>query len=440
MIRQLNQFVKKEKLFDKSSPILVAVSGGMDSVLLLHLLKEAGFQIGVAHCNFLLRGDDSDKDEKFVKQLSEMFNAPFYIKKFDTLNYAEKNKISVQMAARDLRYAWFEEIRMKNHYDYIAVAHHRDDEVETFFINLIRGTGIAGLHGIRSKSGKIVRPLLFTGRKEIEEYINRNKIKYREDKSNNSAKYLRNKIRIQLIPFLKELNPEIESTVISEIQRIKQIENIIHQVVEEKKSEALKTEDNLIKIDISKLQQLVSKELFLFEFLKPYGFSGDIIQQILKSLKSESGRQFLSETYRLVKDRKYLVLSPYQHREVLESFIVTEGYKEMRFPFHLKFQEKNVKNIEIGKDPDIAYIDLQKLRFPLSIRKWERGDYFVPFGMKGKKKLSDYFTDIKLSLIEKENTWLLCNGSDIVWIIGYRIDDRYKVSAKTKKVFVVKKV
>lgn len=428
-------------MFDKSKRILVAVSGGMDSVLLLHLLNEVGFNIGVAHCNFMLRDDDSEKDEKFVNQLAKSFNVPFYTKKFDTLNYATKNKISIQMAARDLRYEWFEEIRKKYNYEVIAVAHHQDDEVETFFINLIRGTGIAGLHGIKAKTGKIVRPLLFTGRKEIEEYVKKNKIKFREDKSNKSTKYLRNKIRLQLIPMLKELNPEIESTVKSDIQRIKQIENIFQKLVKEKQEEIQSTEGNITKFNISKLLQLQNQELFLYEFLKPYGFSGDIIQQILKSLKAESGRQFLSDSYRLVKDRKFLIISPHQADAVLESFIVTKGYKELLAPVHLKFSEINVaKKIAIDRDKNIANLDLDKLQFPLHIRKWERGDYFIPFGMKGKKKLSDYFTDIKLSLIEKENTWLLCNGDDIIWVIGHRIDERYKVAARTKKVFIAEKV
>jgi len=441
MIRKLIQFVKEEKLFDKSKRILVAVSGGMDSVLLLHLLNEAGFHIGVAHCNFKLRDDDSEKDEKFVNQLAKRIDAPFYTKRFDTLSYATKNKISVQMAARDLRYAWFEEIRKKNHYDVIAVAHHQDDEVETFFINLIRCTGIAGLHGIKAKTGKIVRPLLFTGRKEIEEYVKKNKIKFREDKSNKSTKYLRNKIRLQLIPMLKELNPEIESTVKSDIQRIKQIENIFQKLVKEKQEEIQSTDGNITKFNISKLLQLQNQELFLYEFLKPYGFSGDIIQQILKSLNAESGRQFLSDSYRVVKDRKCLIISPHQADAVLESFIVTKGYKELLAPVHLKFSEiKVVKKIEIDRDKNIANLDLDKLQFPLHIRKWERGDYFIPLGMKGKKKLSDYFTDIKLSLIEKENTWLLCNGDDIIWVIGHRIDERYKVAARTKKVFIAEKV
>jgi tRNA(Ile)-lysidine synthase len=441
MLQRFKQFIKQENLFLTNQKILIAVSGGIDSVALCHLMHEAGYSFGIAHCNFKLRGDDSEKDEKFVNQLSKRFDAPFYTKRFDTLSYTVQNKISVQMAARDLRYAWFEEIRKKNHYDFIAVAHHQDDEVETFFINLIRGTGIAGLHGIKAKSGKIVRPLLFTGRKEIEEFSKKNKIKFREDKSNQSTKYLRNKIRLQFIPMLKELNPDIESAVKSEIQRIKQIENIFQKLVKEKQEEIQSIEGNIIKFNISKLLQIENNEIFLYEFLKPFGFSGDIIQQILKSLKAESGRQFMSDSYRILKDREYLIVSPYQTDDVLESFIVTKGYKELQVPVHLKFSEnKFSKKTDINKDKNFAYLDLEKLHFPLQIRKWERGDYFIPFGMTGKKKISDYFTDIKLSLFEKENTWLLCNGDDIIWVIGHRIDERYRITTKTKNIFIAEKV
>jgi tRNA(Ile)-lysidine synthase len=389
----------------------------------------------------MLRGDDSDKDEKFANQLSIKYNVPFFVKRFNTQVYAEENKISVQMAARDLRYAWFEEVRKKNHYDVVAVAHHQDDEVETFFINLVRGTGIAGLHGIKPKKGKIVRPLLFTGRKDIEDYVKKNKIKFREDKSNQSTKYLINKIRLHIIPMLKELNPYIEATVKSEITRIKQIESVFQNLVKEKQEEIQITDGDITKFSISKLLQLENNELFLYEFLKSYGFSGDIIQQIIKSLKAESGRQFISDTYRIVKDRKYLIISPYLPDDALESFIVTRGYKELVTPVHIKFSEKKFsEKTEIDKSKDIAYLDFEKLEFPLHIRKWEKGDYFIPFGMKGKKKLSDYFIDIKLSLIDKENIWLLCNGDDIIWVIGHRIDERYKITAKTKNIFIAEKV
>ena len=437
MLKSFVKYISKNKLFTKKQKLLVAVSGGMDSVLLCHLLSKADFKFGIAHCNFQLRGRESDADEKFVSQLAKHFNVPFYVKNFNTENYAIDKGVSVQMAARELRYCWFEEIRIKNKYNFIAVAHHQDDEIETFFINLIRGTGIAGLHGIKAKAGWIIRPLLFTERKEIEEYIKKNKIKYREDSSNSSVKYLRNKIRHKLIPFLKELNPDIENTIKSNIERIKQIENIFQQLVGEKREELISKEKDIIKFDIKKLLELKNLEMFLFEFLKPYGFSGDIIGKIASGLKKESGKQFFSPSYRLLKDRTHLLVVPLEKEKKEQTYIITEGYKELNSTLHLKFKKENiVKGFEVIRAASTGMFDLSKLIFPLTIRKWKQGDFFFPLGMKGKKKLSDFFTDIKLSIFDKENIWLLCNGNDIIWIIGHRIDNRYKVTDKTKKVFI----
>ncbi|MGD0709561.1 MAG: tRNA lysidine(34) synthetase TilS [Bacteroidales bacterium] len=438
MKNQLIQFIKEEKLFDKNSKILVAVSGGMDSVLLLHLLNDAGFMVAVVHCNFQLRGKESDGDETFVSQLVNKLDLPFHVKRFNTADYAEEKKISIQMAARELRYAWFEEVRIKNSYDFIAVAHHRDDEVETFFINLIRGSGIAGLHGIKPKTGNIVRPLMFADRGEIEAYVKKNKIKFREDSSNTSLKYMRNKIRHQLLPLMKELNPDIEKTVKGEIERLKQIESVFLEMVEVKRKEITGREGSLVKFDINKILSLSQKELFIYELLKPYGFSGNIIATICKSLKGEAGKQFFSSTHRLVKDRSQLIVSPNVEIESVQDFIITEGYKELKEPIHLKFKTISItKDFDVKiKDRSIAMFDAGKLKFPLTIRKWEKGDFFYPFGMRGKKKLSDFFTDSKFSLIDKENIWLLCNGDDIMWVIGCRTDNMYRITSSTKKVFV----
>jgi len=402
-----------------------------------YLLHKAGFVFGIAHCNFQLRGKESDEDEKFVKELAIYFKVPYYVKKFDTQIYVKKHKVSVQMAARELRYSWFEEMRIKNSFDYIAVAHHQNDEIETFFINLIRGTGIAGLHGIKVKTGNIVRPLMFSVRKEIEEFAGKNNIHYREDGSNSSLKYLRNKIRHKLIPMLKELNPDIENAVKSGIQRIRQMEGVFHEIVEEKKKEIVKQDGSLVKFDIKKLLSLPHNELFLFEFLKPYGFSGDIIGQISKGLKGTSGKIFNSSTHRLVKDRMYLILSELFETDEEKTIVISGNLKNITNPLQLKLKKLNIsKNFEVIKDSNIAMLDFDKLSFPLILKKRQKGDYFYPFGMRGKKKLSDFFTDLKLSLPDKENIWLLCNGDDIVWVVGHRIDNRYRITSKTKRVFV----
>jgi tRNA(Ile)-lysidine synthase len=437
MLSQFKEFIKKEKLFSDKHKILAAVSGGIDSVVFCYLLHKAGFVFGIAHCNFQLRGKESDEDEKFVKELAIYFKVPYYVKKFDTQIYVKKHKVSVQMAARELRYSWFEEMRIKNSFDYIAVAHHQNDEIETFFINLIRGTGIAGLHGIKVKTGNIVRPLMFSVRKEIEEFAGKNNIHYREDGSNSSLKYLRNKIRHKLIPMLKELNPDIENAVKSGIQRIRQMEGVFHEIVEEKKKEIVKQDGSLVKFDIKKLLSLPHNELFLFEFLKPYGFSGDIIGQISKGLKGTSGKIFNSSTHRLVKDRMYLILSELFETDEEKTIVISGNLKNITNPLQLKLKKLNIsKNFEVIKDSNIAMLDFDKLSFPLILKKRQKGDYFYPFGMRGKKKLSDFFTDLKLSLPDKENIWLLCNGDDIVWVVGHRIDNRYRITSKTKRVFV----
>ena len=437
MLKNFKEFISTNKLFDKSHKILVAVSGGIDSVVLCHLLEKVGFDFGIAHCNFNLRGKESDSDEKFVKNLAKQFNVPFHVKRFNTQAYSDKHGISIQMAARDLRYSWFEEIRAKNHYTYIAIAHHQNDEIETFFINLIRGTGIAGLHGIKVKTGNIVRPLMFADRKQIENFASKNKIKYREDSSNVSLKYLRNKIRHKLLPLLKEINPDVESSVINDIKRITQIENVFQSLVKEKKAAIVKQNGNIVFIDIEKIFALQHKELFLYEFLKPYNFSGDIIEKISDSLKKTSGKQFFSSTHRLLKDRTHLIISPLNNSKKEKKILIKENYSDIKIPLHLKFRTYNVSNnFEILKEKNIACFDKDKLIFPLILRKWKDGDYFYPFGMKGKKKISDFFTDQKLSILDKENIWLLCNENDIVWVVGHRLDNRYKVTDKTQRVLI----
>ena len=435
MLKYFQNFIKEENLFSEHDKILVAVSGGIDSVALCQLMHDSGYSFGIAHCNFQLRGDESDGDEKFVNQLAKDFGVNFHVKKFETKKYSEENNISIQMAARELRYSWFEEIRDKNKYNSIAVAHHLDDETETFFINLIRGTGIAGLHGIKPKTGNIIRPLLFTNRAEVEMYINKKKIKFREDSSNSSDKYLRNKIRHQLIPLLKEMNPDIKDSLSSTIARIGKIENIFNEVVENEKRKIVTKEESLIKLDIKAILKLNEKEIYLYEFLKPYGFNGDMVAKIVSKLNSESGKIFLSPSHKLVKDRKYLLVTSLDNIAKQNNYKITAKTKSLTVPIKLKFFVSEInKNFKIQNNKNIATLDFDKLNFPLTLRTWKIGDFFYPLGMKSKKKLSNFFTDKKLSLFEKEKTWLLCNGEEIAWIVGYRIDNRYKVTEKTKKI------
>lgn len=440
MLQSFFTHIKKEHLFLPSDKILLTVSGGIDSVVMCELFHQAKFNFGIAHCNFNLRNNESDEDETFVEALAEHYHVSSHNISFDTKNFATKKKLSIQVAARQLRYDWFEEVRKQFNYRYIATAHHRDDSIETFFINLIRGTGITGLHGILSKHGYIIRPLLFTNKEEVLLFAKKNKLKHREDSSNASDKYVRNKIRHHLIPLLKELNPDIENTIAEDIERLREVEIILKNEIEIKKNKILVNEKNNISISIKKLKKLKSIHTYLFEFLKPFGFNSANVKEIINSLGSISGKLFLSETHRLIKDRETLII---ENISSLKKENKTHSISKTQKEIKIGIQQLNlsttsiVKNFKPSSSKNIASIDFHKLHFPLEIRKWEKGDVFQPLGMKGKKKLSDYFIDEKFSISKKETTWLLTSEDEIVWIIGERLDDRFKINKKTKKIYFV---
>ena len=308
MLNSFTTYIKKEKLFSKTNTILLTVSGGIDSIVMCELFHQAGLKFGIAHCNFQLRGEESDTDELFVEELAEKYDVQFHSVSFNTAAYAKKNKLSIQLAARKLRYDWFEEIRSQFDYNYIATAHHQDDSIETFFINLIRGTGIAGLHGILPKQNSIIRPLLFTNKKEIELFAKKNKLKFREDSSNASDKYVRNKIRHQLIPLLKELNPNIHQTIADDIQRLSETEKVYKKEITNKRSKIITEDRNGIRISIKALKKLNPIAPYLFEFLYPLGFNSSTTDEIIESLNKQSGKQFFSATHRLIKDRDFLFI------------------------------------------------------------------------------------------------------------------------------------
>lgn len=446
MLNSFNTYIKKEKLFSKTDKILLTVSGGIDSIVLCELFHQAGLKFGIAHCNFQLRGEESDTDELFVEELAEKHVVQFHSVAFDTSTFAKKNKLSIQVAARQLRYQWFEEIRTQFDYKYIATAHHQDDSIETFFINLIRGTGISGLHGILPKQNNLIRPLLFTGKDQIEVFAKKNKLEHREDSSNASDKYLRNKIRHQLIPLLKELNPNISQTIAEDIQRLSDTEKVYKKEITNVNSKIIKEDKNGIRISIKELKKLNPIEPYLFEFLYPLGFNSATVDEIIESLTGQSGKQFYSATHRLIKDRDFLILessskhqvsgqkkSNHKIKKSQKSLVIDEiklNFKSISKTAHYNLQTTN----------ESVNIDLDKIKFPLEIRKWEKGDTFYPLGMKGKKKLSDFFIDKKLSIFEKENTWLLTSNNKVVWVIGLRLDDRFKVTDKTKKIYFVERV
>jgi tRNA(Ile)-lysidine synthase len=432
-----NKYVTKGKLFSKNDKILAAISGGVDSVVMLHLLVDSGYKAAVGHCNFGLRGKESDGDEKFVRALAVRMNIPFYTVCFDTNKIAKQKGISVQMAARDLRYEWLEKTRKEKNYNFIAIAHHADDSIETFLINLIRGTGIAGLHGIKSKSGNVVRPLLFASRKNIEDFAKDHKIKYREDSSNKTDKYLRNKIRHQLIPLMKEMNPAVPEAINTLVERLGEAEKIIVDAAKREKSKIVSGQDPCLVIDLGKLMKLVSPSMFLYEYLKPYGYSGDVIQKIIDSTSTED-KIFFSVTHRIVMHGRRLNIDALNKGKVKESYKIPANIKSVSEPLNMKFSVASKKDYVMQDNKNIATLDHDRLKFPLVLRRWKAGDFFYPLGMKGKKKLSDFFTDLKLSLIDKENIWLLCSGNDIIWVVGYRIDHNFRITEKTNIVLEVR--
>ncbi|SHE84157.1 tRNA(Ile)-lysidine synthase [Mariniphaga anaerophila] len=425
-------YVNKKQLFEPHQKVLLAVSGGIDSMVLLHLFEKSGFQYGVVHCNFQLRGEDSDKDEDFVKQHVCSHGVPFFNTRFETEEYAGLNGISIEMAARELRYNYFEQIRANNNYDFIATAHHQDDLLETFFLNLSRKTGIRGLTGIKEKSGCLIRPLLFANRKEIDDFARTSFIEYREDRTNSEVVYQRNFIRHRILPLFQSLNPAFSNNLSETISNLRETEEVYTFFIEEEKKKAVSVKGTETSVKIERLLSSPFPRVLLFEILTGYGFNPKVISQVFQSLNNFSGKQFLSKTHRLVKDREQLFITqlPENGKQV---FYVEEDETRLFEPLNLVVEKMPAENFQLEKSPDVACLDLDKLEFPLLIRKWQHGDYFQPLGMTGFKKLSDFFIDEKIPVHEKENTWLLCSGQKIVWVVGHRIDNRFKVTSATRQ-------
>ncbi|MCF6181377.1 tRNA lysidine(34) synthetase TilS [Lutibacter sp.] len=446
MLTKLQQHITTNLPFLKDKKLLITISGGIDSVVLTHLLHKLKFNIALAHCNFKLRGKDSFKDAAFVKNLSKTLKIPFFTIEFETEKYAEKHKISIQMAARDLRYHWFQKISEEQHFDYVLTAHHLDDVLETFLINLTRGTGLNGLTGIPEINGNIVRPLLPFSRNDILIYAAKNKLQWREDKSNSSTKYVRNKIRHKIIPVLKELNPNLLNSFENTLNHLKGSQQISQDYINKIYKKVTEEKDNQLIFNINKIKKLSNPKVYLYELLKQYGFTE--FEDITALLTAQSGKQVFSKTHRLLKNRATLILTELAKNNNLDSFKIPENTSKIKEPISLKFETitipfdtKNYQNKILEEvlfdDKNTVSLDYDKITFPLIIRKWQKGDYFFPIGLKGKKKISKFFKDEKLSITEKENTWLLCSNNQIIWVIGYRLDDRFKVTNSTNKILKI---
>ena len=428
------QYIACHGLLNADGKLLVAVSGGLDSMVMLHLLHNAGIKIVAAHCNFGLRGIESDIDEVFVKTEAGKLGIPCRVEHFDTSAYAEQNGVSIQMAARELRYRWFHEISARENFDAIAIAHNSDDRIETLFINLARGTGIRGMVGIRPKNGKIIRPLLFASRNEIEQYAKTHGVSFREDSSNNTDIYARNHIRHHAIPGLEHYFPGMKHAIERGMEHFSEVELFYNEAIERYKKEIVSTVRDLTYINLCGLIQSPSPPTLLYEILKPYGFPNSVASEILDEKEHLSGRQFFSDTHRLVHDRQTLVVQNL-YNEIPQEYLIDEQCSNMDAPIRLKIDKfDHHSGFLPDTAPDTACLDGDKLQFPLLLRKWKHGDTFRPLGMKQMKKLSDFFIDAKLSLIEKERLWIMISDGQIAWIVGLRIDDRFKITDKTKKI------
>jgi len=431
-------------LYDKN--LLIAISGGIDSVVLTHLLHKLKFTVSLAHCNFMLRGKESNEDEEFVKELGEKLEIQTHTIKFETEAYAEEKGISTQMAARDLRYGWFQKIAKENNIDYIITGHQKDDVLETFFINLTRGTGLDGLTGIPEIQGNIVRPFMIFSRNDILIYAAKKKILWREDRTNSSIRYVRNKIRHKIVPVLKELNPNLLETFYNTLENLKGSQQIVKDRIQNVKEKMTKIHKNELHFSIDELKKLSNPKIYLFEILKEYGFTE--WNDVADLLECQSGKQVFSKTHRLLKDREVLILSEILQQEEIERFEIFENTTEINVPIALKFETITIpfdtKNHQhkvleelIFDDKNTISIDFDNLEFPLILRKRQKGDFFFPIGLNGKKKVSKFFKDEKLSLIDKENAWLLCSKNDIVWVVGMRLDNRFKVTKTTSKILKI---
>lgn len=440
---KLNKYIKDHGLTDKSDRILVTVSGGVDSMVLLALLFKSGYNVGVAHCNFQLRGAESDEDEALVEQEAAKYGIPFHNRRFDTEGEMERTGESVQLAARRLRYEWFEQLCGEYGYDLIAIAHHADDSIETFFINLIRGTGLRGLTGIHNMRDNIIRPLLFASRREILDYANTNGVPFREDSTNRSTKYLRNKLRLGIIPVLRDINPRFTELMGANISRLTDAQLFIDRGIELIRERIVKEENGVITIDPEKIDGGMPVNFVIYELLNSgYGFKGDVVDELGEAfLKGATGKRFYSRDYVAWIDRGKIILTRIADDDTCEVELRSDQNRVYCGNQVLLVEHTDIDNIDTLIQPEnVAMIDMDRVTFPLTLRRWQEGDSFVPFGMESNKKVSDYLIDAKVSMPEKQRQFVLIDGDDIVWLVGRRIDNRYKVNKETENILKITQV
>lgn len=427
-------FIKKENLFQPKDKLLLAVSGGVDSVVLCNLCKQAGYDFVITHCNFRLRGEESERDEQFVEGLAEIYHVPFFVKSFNTIDIAATTKKSIEETARDLRYKWFEEIRIENDFNYIVAAHHADDNIETVLMNFFRGTGIKGLRGILPKQGKIIRPLLFARRSELEAFTSNNNLSFVTDYTNAENKYTRNYFRNTILPLLSETFPEAKENILKNIQRFTETEILYRQSIDWHIKKLVEPKGNEVHIPVLKLLKAKPLVTVLYEICKEYGFTAHQVEKIIALLKSETGKYIQSATHRIIKNRNWLIITLVDTAMAQHILIEEKDKKIILKEGQIQIEKQDAGKVQLVTDRSIAMLDEAEITFPLLLRNWKQGDYFYPLGMQKKKKINRFLTDQKLSLVEKENTWILEMNKRIIWIVGMRIDDRFKVTPATKKI------
>jgi tRNA(Ile)-lysidine synthase len=438
LVTAFKNYIQQQRLFHTKDKLLLAVSGGIDSVVLCQLCQQCGYDFAIAHCNFQLRGADSDKDENFVQQLATTYAVPFFTIRFDTATIAAKQKKTIEEAARDLRYAWFETLRLEHGFGWLVTAHHANDSIETAMMYFFRGTGIKGLHGILPKQNKIVRPLLFAKKDMLLQFAAANALQFVNDATNQQNDFTRNYFRNELLPGVKKVFPAVEENLLHNIARIGEAEQLYEQAIAWHKKKLLVYHKAAVHIPVLKLQQ--TKPLFtvLYEIIKDFGFTPHQTADVAALLQSDNGKYVQSATHRIIRNRKWLLIAPTATQKAAHIIIETTDGSIAFENGKLQFETIPADALKLSADKNTAQLDAAILQLPLLLRQWKQGDYFYPLGMTKKKKLSRFFIDQKLATTEKEKVWVLESNKKIVWVIGMRIDDRCKITAKTKTVVKIR--
>ena len=442
LLDEFEKYITDNELFSHEDKVLLAVSGGVDSMVMLALTAAAGYRFGVAHCNFSLRGKESDEDEALVEREATRYGVEFFNRRFDTVGEMERTGESMEMAARRLRYEWVRELCDEHVYTVIAIAHHVNDSIETFFINMLRGTGLRGLTGINTQLGRVVCPVMFATRRDLHDYAVAHSIPFREDSSNRSTKYLRNKVRLGLVPMLKEIKPQFTTIMRRNISRLSQAQEFITASMEIIKRDVIEHNDGIDTLYVERIANSLPRNYVIYEILNStYGFKGDVVDALCHALDSDStGKRFYSREWVAVVDRGNVVVSRILEDDSCETLIERRMQRAYAGGSALYMEYCNIDFIDsYDLGDNTALIDADKLQYPLRLRRWKEGDWFIPLGMSGRKKLSDYLIDKKVSVAQKRRQFVLLSGDDIVWVVGRRLDDRFCITRSTENVLKITK-